>query len=193
MAKTGKKEEVREYKSFGRVAFEYIRVIAIGVVVAVFITLFVIINAEVPTGSMENTIMTGDRLFGNRLVYYFRDPQRGEIAIFETPDPAAEKGTLYIKRVIGLPGETIEFREGEIYITPVDGEKFHLEEPYLKEEIMQRELKVNNQTITLGEDEFFMCGDNRNSSCDSRYWGPVKRKAIKAKALLRYWGGFKTF
>ena len=74
---------------------------------------YVIINADVPTGSMENTIMPGDRLIGNRLAYLKEGPQRGDIIIFKYPDDETQ---LYVKRVIGLPGETVTIREGEIYV-----------------------------------------------------------------------------
>ena len=89
--------------------WEYVKLIII-VLVAVFIlNHFVIINARIPSPSMENTIMTGDQIFGNRLSYLFDDPERYDIVIFEWPDDPEQ---LFIKRVIGLPGETVEIRDG---------------------------------------------------------------------------------
>ena len=88
-------------------------VIISAVVLAVLINSFVIVKAQIPSGSMENTIMTGDRVFGNRLAYAFSDPDRFDIIIFRYPD---DESQLFIKRIIGLPGETVEIRNGSIYI-----------------------------------------------------------------------------
>ena len=123
----------------------------------------------VPTGSMENTIQPGDRLLGLRLTYLFSDPQRGDIAVFRYPvDEALGKKTNYIKRIIGLPGETVEIRQGKIYI---DGSDTPLEEDYLKEEWT---VKNDGFTFEVPDDCYLMLGDNRNNSSDARYW------AIKA-------------
>ena len=107
--------------------FSWVRMFATVIVVVFVLTHFIIINAKVPSGSMENTIMTHDRLIGFRFAYWFDEPQRGDIILFEYP--VDEKQT-YIKRVIGLPGETVEIRDGHIYI---DGSEKPLEEDYLKE------------------------------------------------------------
>ena len=106
--------------------FSWVRMFATVIVVVFVLTHFIIINAKVPSGSMENTIMTHDRLIGFRFAYWFDEPQRGDIILFEYP--VDEKQT-YIKRVIGLPGETVEIRDGHIYI---DGSEKPLEEDYLK-------------------------------------------------------------
>ncbi len=179
------------YKSMGRTIFEYARVILIGVLVAVLLLAFVVVNAQVPTSSMVSTIPVGSRLFGNRVIYYFSDPERGDIVIFRTPNPADE-GELYVKRVIGLPGETVRISAGEIYITTVDGEEFHLVEDYLYEEPNQADL-ANNQTVVLADNEYYTLGDNRNHSNDSRSWGPVTRDRIIAKVFFRYYPGFRIY
>ena len=105
----------------------YAVIIVAAVCVAVFVNSFILSNTRIPTGSMENTIMCGNRLFGNRLAYKFEKPSRGDIIIFKFPDDPTGK-TNYIKRVIGLPGETVNIVDGIVYI---DGKK--LEENYLKE------------------------------------------------------------
>ncbi len=159
-----KKED--EAKSGWKVVLEYVRVIAIGALIAFLLCKFVIINAVIPTRSMVSTVNVGDRLIGLRIPYYFTDPERGDVVIFKAPEATGEDaGQLYIKRVIGLPGETIVIKEAN-------------------------DVK-NYQEIVLGDNEYFMMGDNRNHSSDSRVWGPVTRKAILAKAWLRYYKGFK--
>lgn len=155
-------------------------VIPIVVAVALVLVLktYVIINANVPTGSMENTIMTGDNLIGFRLAYKFSDPQRGDVIIFPAPDNPQEK---YIKRIIGLPGETVTIEDATVYI---DGEV--LEEDYLPEEwvVMNDDLEYQ-----VPEGCYFVMGDNRNNSEDARYWTNtyVKGEDIIGKALFIYW------
>ncbi len=180
-----------ENKSGFRVFLEYLRVVAIGVLVAFLLCRFVIINAEVPSSSMVPTIRVKDRMIGLRLTYYFSDPQRGDVAIFKCPEIGDDYGKLYVKRVIGLPGETVTISAGKVIITTVDGETIYLDEPYLNEEPWP-DVGVNNSSITLGDDEYFMMGDNRNYSHDSRYFGPVRRDRIKAKVLFKYYKGFKV-
>ena len=135
------------------------------------------INAVIPSCSMEHTISVGDRVIGNRLAYTFGDPQRGDIAIFKFPD---DESQLFIKRVIGLPGDKIQIINGLVY---VNDSAEPLEEDYLPEE----------PTGAFGpfyvpEDSYFMLGDNRNYSKDSRLWENtyVKRDKVLAKAALRY-------
>ena len=99
-----KKEDRKEIMS-------WILTIAIAVALALFLNNFVIINARIPSGSMENTIMTGDRLIGLRLAYKNSDPQRGDIIIFKFPDDETQK---YVKRVIGLPGETVTIKDAKV-------------------------------------------------------------------------------
>ena len=106
----------------------WVKTIVLAIAIALFINFVVIVNATVPTGSMENTIMAGDRVIALRLSYMFGGPERGDVAIFKYPDAPEGETILYVKRVIGLPGETVEIKDGEVYI---DGEV--LEEDYIKE------------------------------------------------------------
>ncbi len=159
-----------------REVLEWVGILVSALVISLLINFCLVINAKVPSGSMENTIMTGDRLFGNRLAYVFSDPQRGDIVIFHYPD---DEKILYIKRIIGLPGETVEVKNGGVYI---DGKL--LEERYLN-------------VTTLGEfgpyevpeGMYFMMGDNRNNSADSRFWEHtfLDRSKIVGKAFIRYY------
>lgn len=152
----------------------------IALLVAIVLKDYVIINANVPTGSMENTIMPGDRLIGNRLAYLWSNPERGDIVIFHNPDNEDE---LYVKRIIGLPGEKIVVEDGKIYIND-SGEA--LEETYLKEEWTNR---TGPYCFEIPEECYLMLGDNRNDSLDARYWNNtyVEKEKILGKAVLVYW------
>ena len=153
-------------------------VVTIAVVLAILINSFVIVNTLIPSGSMENTIMTGDRIFGNRLSYAFSDPDRFDIIIFRYPD---DESQLFIKRIIGLPGETVEIRSGNIYINGSD-------EP-LKDVTTKEPMEGSYGPYTVPKDCYFVMGDNRNNSRDSRYWEHtfVSRDQILGKAVFRYW------
>ena len=109
---------------------------------------------------MEPTIMTGDRIIGSRLAYWFSDPQRGEIIIFDYPD---DESVQYVKRIIGLPGEEIRISGGNVYI---DGSSDPLDEPY----IMEAMAAAPDAVYVVPEDCYFVLGDNRNHSNDSRFW-----------------------
>lgn len=143
----------------------------------------VLINAYIPSESMETTLMTGDRVIGNRLAYKLgHDPERFDVVIFYAPD----SGELYIKRVIGMPGETVTINDGKVYINDSDAP---LDDSFIREP-METEGK---STYKVPEDSYFMMGDNRNESYDSRFWDNpyVSKDKIVAKASLRYWKGIK--
>ena len=162
----------KEIKSF---AFTFLITIAI-----VFVLKnFVIINATVPTGSMENTIMPGDNLLGFRLAYVTEEPQRGDIIFFYFPDDETQK---YVKRIIGLSGETVTILDGKIYI---DDATEPLEEPYLKEEWTKG---TGPYVFEIPEDSYLCLGDNRNRSADAREWNNpyVAKEKIIGKALFTY-------
>jgi signal peptidase I len=148
---------------------------------------------RVPTSSMEPTLRCAkpgvgctsslnDRVLVAKIVYRFRDPRRGEIAVFHAPPRAKQlcsEGGTYLKRVIGLPGERVSERDGTFY---VDGRK--LREPYVS--------PYDRDSVTmawprLGKGEYFVMGDNRIGSCDSRTWGPVPRSAFIGPVVATYW------
>lgn len=171
---------------------EYLMVIAIGALIAVFLTQVVIVNAVVPTGSMKDTINEGDRLIGLRLTYYFDSPKRGDVVIFKCPEEGDSYNKLYVKRVIGLPGETVKISGGNIYIcTDENPEGTPLPEDYLYE-IPNAALSINNKSYEVPEGYYFMLGDNRNNSNDSRIWGMVEEDRILAKVMFRYYPSIQT-
>lgn len=162
--------------------FEWVLILALAVVAAMLINRYVIIKAEVPTGSMENTIEVDDCILGFKLAYVFNGPERGDVVIFPYPD---NQEVIYVKRVIGLPGETVEIKNGAVYI---DG--MPIAESYLKEE-----MKGEYGPYVVPEGCYFMLGDNRNSSADSRKWANtfLKEEDIMAKVLFRYSPSFQWF
>jgi signal peptidase I len=148
---------------------------------------------RVPTSSMEPTLTcarpgegcTGtfnDRVLVARIVYRFRNPERGEIAVFHAP-PAAKRlcaeGGTYLKRVIGLPGDVVAEKSGIVY---VDGRA--LKEPYI--DPYDRDSETHTWP-RLGKNQYFVMGDNRINSCDSRTWGPVPRSAFIGPVVATYW------
>lgn len=169
-------EEERRALPFLHAIFPFIKAAVCALIAALFISNFVLINAKIPSSSMEGTIMTGDRLIGNRLAYVLGKPHRGDVVIFYAPDQVK---TLYIKRVIGMPGETVEIRDGRIFI---NGSA--LREPYIKEPMDPGEIG----TYTVPDGSYFLLGDNRRHSNDGRYWHNhyVDAGKIIARAEIRY-------
>ncbi len=144
----------------------------------IFINGAVVVNAKVPSSSMENTLVPGDRFFANRLAYKTENPKRFDVIVFKYPD---DESKLFIKRIIGLPGEKVEVVDGKVYI---DGSDFPLEESYIKEP-----MEGSFGPYEVPEDCYFVMGDNRNNSNDSRMWenSSVHRDKIVGKGLIIYW------
>lgn len=161
----------------------WIKILAAAAIIAFALNTFIIANSRVPSGSMENTIMTKDRVIGSRLTYKFSEPERGDIAIFHFPD---DESIFYVKRIIGLPGETVDIIDGKVYI---NGSETPLDEPYIKE-AMDPEDPLHYE---VPEDSYFMMGDNRNWSADSRRWKNtfVKKEKLVAKVYFRYYPNLK--
>lgn len=164
--------------------FSWIRVIILAVVIAIAINSFVIINAKVDSGSMESTMMTDSRAFGLRFAYWFSEPERYDIVVFKFPDDESQK---FVKRIIGLPGETVEIVDGEVYI---DGSETPLDDSFVNETPTG-----DYGPFVVPEDSYFMMGDNRNNSNDSRSWlnKYVSEDKILGKIFLSYWPKIKTF
>jgi signal peptidase I len=189
MAATYRKSTVREY-------FESI---VIAVILALFVRTWVVQAFKIPTGSMENNLLIGDHLLVNKFVFGptasalerailpVRDIQRGDIVVFKYPD---EPERDFIKRVIGLPGDTLELRAKKVY---VNGQR--LEEPYVHfltpatdgAEFTSLDVRERYGPVTVPADQFFVMGDNRDNSQDSRYWGFLPRDHVKGHSLMIYW------
>ncbi|MDR1559087.1 MAG: signal peptidase I [Clostridiales bacterium] len=176
MQEADKQEIIKEVIS-------WTKTIVAAVVFALCITQFVIVNAKVPTGSMMDNIMPNDRIVAFRLSYINSEPERFDIVVFYFPD---DRKDLYVKRVIGLPGETVTIRAGKVYINddpvPLD-DSFVRTKPY----------EEDFGPVTVPEDSYFMMGDNRNNSADSRVWinKYVVKKDILGKVLFRYFPNFR--
>jgi signal peptidase I len=181
------------------VAREYFESIVIAVIMALFIRTFVVQAFKIPTGSMEPNLLIGDHLLVNKFVFGpsgpermilpTRDIRRGDIVVFKYPeDPERD----FIKRVIGLPGDTVELKQHLVHIngTPLD-------EPYahylprsasgLLDEFTQGDVRDQYGPVVVPAGSFFVMGDNRDNSQDSRYWGFLPRSLVKGRALFIYW------
>ncbi|NLO10501.1 MAG: signal peptidase I [Clostridiales bacterium] len=151
-------------------------IFAIVIVVALLINRFVFFQVKVPSGSMENTIMTGDRVFTLRLSYMFNNPERGDIVVFPFPD---NEEVDYIKRIVGVGGDKIEIKDGILYINDEEMNEDYLLEPMRKQDF---------GPVDVPEGYYFMMGDNRNVSEDARAWDNqfVNKAKIKGKAIFKY-------
>ena len=172
------KRKKPDKKSLIKEIRDYIFLIILAFTFAFLMNKFVYANAEVPTGSMITIVQPGDRLIINRLSYLFEDPKRGDIVMFAYPDNEKKN---YLKRIIGLPGEKLEIREGLIYI---NDRKTPLSENYLNDEP-----NGDFGPYNVPEGCYFMLGDNRDISQDARYWKNkyVKKEKIVGKVLFRYY------
>ncbi|HEX7086480.1 MAG TPA: signal peptidase I [Vicinamibacterales bacterium] len=181
-------------------AREYFESIVIAVILALFIRTFVVQAFKIPTGSMENNLLVGDHLLVNKFVFGpaptglerallpVDDIARGDVIVFKYPE---EPERDFIKRVIGLPGETVELRRKQVYI---DGQP--IEEPYVHflvppspegQEVAPYDVRESYGPVTVPADHYFVMGDNRDNSQDSRWWGFLPRDYVKGKALMVYW------
>lgn len=151
--------------------------VALVVLVVLPIRFFVAQPFVVRGESMHPTFENGDYLIVDELTYRLEDPKRGDVVIFRYPN---DPSTFYIKRIIALPGETVHIRRGEVSVTTVDGTDIPIEEPYVVTEDATYTLER-----TLGAGQFFVMGDNRPKSSDSRVWGPLPEENIMGRAFLR--------
>ena len=183
-------------------AREYFESIVIAVILALFVRTWVFQAFKIPTGSMEQNLLIGDHLVVNKLLFAptatslerallpVSDIKRGDVVVFKYPE---EPERDFVKRVIGLPGETLEVREKRVYI---NGQR--IEEPYVfyleppgqaggPHETTTFDLRERYGPVVIPADSYFMMGDNRDNSQDSRYWGFMPRSYVKGKALMVYW------
>lgn len=155
---------------------EFIESLIIAGILAFFIMTFIAQSFVVDGQSMEPTLSHGERLFINKFIFRFREPTRGDVIVF---DPGGSINKKYIKRVVGLPGEEVTIRDGQVFINGI-----HLIEDYIKEPIRGR-----FGPYEIPEDQYFVLGDNRNNSADSRspFVGYVSQDKISGLAFWVYW------
>lgn len=176
-----KNSEEKQKKSKLREAISFMTPIVIALIIAIFLKTCIFANIVIPTGSMLNTIQEGDRIIASRLAYINDEPQRYDIIIFRYPDDETQ---LFAKRIIALPGETIEVKNGIVYITDKNGNKSTARTDFITNCIPTG--NFGPYTVPLGS--YFVMGDNRNDSWDSRYWDnkTVKKGKIIGKVKFRY-------
>jgi signal peptidase I len=178
-----------------RVVLDWVFTIVGAILIVLALKAWVVNPYRIPSSSMEPTLHCArpapgceahfsDRVLANRFVYHFRDPKRGEIIVFKTPGPkpvcgTTQAGEVFVKRLIGLPGEHVSERDGFVYINNV-----LLKEPYIQAARRDHEPP---RVWVVPKGEYFFMGDNRAESCDSRVWGPVPRANIIGEVFFVYW------
>ena len=181
-------------------AREYFESIVVAVILALFIRTFVVQAFKIPTGSMEENLLIGDHLLVNKFVFGptasaaekavlpIADIKRGDVLVFKYP---VEPERDFIKRVIGLPGETVEVKERKIYVNGavVDDSHAHYLLPATSDyhEVTSFDVRERYGPVTVPPNQYFVMGDNRDNSQDSRYWGFLPRDLVKGRALVIYW------
>ncbi|GFE60972.1 signal peptidase I [Geobacter sp. AOG2] len=175
---------------------EYAESILIAVVLALVIRTYLVQAFKIPSGSMEDTLAIGDHLLVNKFIYgthlpfsdkrllTLRDPRRGDVIVFEYPeDPSKD----FIKRVIGTPGDVVEGKDKKVYVNGKLYENPH--EVHKEKDLIPKEMNPRDTfgPVTVPPNSYFMMGDNRDRSYDSRFWGFVSRDKIKGLAFIKYW------
>jgi signal peptidase I len=180
-----------------RILVDWVVTIVGAIAIVLAIKAWIVNPYRIPSSSMEPTLHCArpapgcearfsDRVLANRFIYHFRSPHRGEVVVFNTPPAAKQKcgaGGTFVKRIIGLPGETVQMRvrNGAAYVY-IDGKR--LDEPYIQHD--RRDIGPA-ETFHVPQGQYFMMGDNRAQSCDSRVWGTVPRKNLIGEVFMTYW------
>ncbi|MBJ6723811.1 signal peptidase I [Geomesophilobacter sediminis] len=174
---------------------EYVESILVAIVLALFIRTYIVQAFKIPSGSMEDTLAIGDHILVNKFIYgtkipfngsvlKLRDPRRGDVIVFEYPeDPTKD----FIKRVIGVPGDTVEVKDKHVYVNGQlysNPHEIHKEQDVVPKEMNPRDFK---DPVKVPANSYFVMGDNRDRSYDSRFWGFVSRDKIKGLAFIKYW------
>lgn len=171
-------ENISSEKKSSSASREFLKLVLISILIVIPFRLYIAQPFIVDGASMDPTFKTGEYLIVDELTYHFSAPARGSVLIFKYPkDPSK----YFIKRVIGLPGETVSIKQG--VVTIINNEHpdgFLLDEPYVEFD------RADNLTTTLGEGEYFVLGDNRSGSADSRVWGAVPEKNIIGRPIIRF-------
>lgn len=186
-----KREDKDKQQTSGQVVWEYIQAIILAVALALFVRSFVLQAFHIPSGSMIPTFLEGDRVLVTKYSYGIRNPfnnkvwietgspERWDVIIFIYPEDNSKD---FVKRVVGLPGETVKMINGDLYINGVK-----TEDPHANYASWGDPNNRNIPEVTVGEGQYFVLGDNRDNSRDSRYWGTVDSSLLKGKAWRLYW------
>jgi len=173
----GKAKVTEVLGSIGSFIYSFTETVLISLVLAIVLYLFIMTPHEVVGNSMHPTYKNGEFLMANKISYKFSEPQRGDVIIFKYSDTQD-----FIKRIIGIPGDKVMIKDGRIYIN----DKLLDESSYLEDTVVSNGGSYihEGQTITVNENQYFVCGDNRTNSSDSREFGPVDVSKIKGKAWI---------
>lgn len=191
MADEKKKDHEQKKQTSGQVVWEYAQAIILAVVLALIVRSFVLQAFQIPSGSMIPTFLEGDRVLVTKFSYGIRNPvtnkvwietgqpKRWDVVIFIYP---RDRDKDFVKRVVGLPGETVSMANGELFINGVK-----TEDPHGRYDPRGNPLGRTFHQVTVGEGQYFVMGDNRDHSSDSRFWGTVDSSLLKGKAWRLYW------
>jgi signal peptidase I len=172
-----KPEEITPEKTKSQSFWELVRFALVALVIVIPIRVFIAEPFIVSGASMVPTFTNGDYLIVDKISYLVGNPKRDDVVVFRYPNDTTK---FFIKRIIGLPNETVDIKGNDVFITNAENKDgFKLEQPFVKN-------PANNEThLVLKNDEYFVMGDNRSGSSDSRYWGAVKRNLLTGRAFLR--------
>lgn len=169
------KQEKKKKSKWLYQAIDLVESTAIALALALIIRAYVVQTSVVPSESMVPTFLVGDRLFVNKAIYRFKNPERGDIVVFNSPH---KDGNEYVKRCIGMPGETVSLSDGRVYI---NGKLLIIPGASIMKD------QANFGPVTVPQGNYFVLGDNRINSQDSRYWGFVPRKDMLGKATFTFY------
>jgi signal peptidase I len=162
---------------------EYVEAIAVALILALMIRTFVVQAFRIPSGSMIPTLLVGDQILVDKMAYHFRKPKRGDVIVFKFP---GDESRDFIKRIIGLPGEKLEVRDRRVLINdkPLDDGAYAFHEIFDTFRIPPRD---DFGPVTVPDKRYFVMGDNRENSQDSRFWGYLDQDKIVGRAFIIYW------
>jgi signal peptidase I len=162
--------------NYKAILYDWVKTIITAIILALVVRTTIVGAYVVPTGSMKPTIGIGDRLLGCKFLYWFIDPEPGDIIVFEPPEEAHTTVSRFVKRVVAVEGDVVEVKDGALY---VNGQR--IEEPYASRPFYEL------PPTKVPDNSLFVLGDNRNNSADGHVWGFLPKGNIEAKIVLRFW------
>ena len=176
----------RVTQELGRILLDFVETFIMAAAIFIVVYMFLLQPHHVQGQSMLPTFHDNDYILTDKITYRFRNPERGDIIVFRAPqNPRSD----YIKRIVALPGEKIKIDKGHFYISTANGKYELLPEPYIATSVGTEggNLAHEDEEIIVPQDQYFVAGDNRNHSSDSRDWGTVPKESIVGRAWFRYW------